>query len=85
VAFHAGNGTLQEMKTPQVGQRVWADGLKGTFIVVAVHPTQSLADLQLTDGTQATEKHVPFGMIHGLGEDFSQGAARIVKEFTEGR
>lgn len=73
------------MKNPQVGQRVWADGLQGTYVIVAVHGDLGLADLQLTTDTGATQKQVPFGMIHALGEDFSQGAARIVSDYTEGR
>jgi hypothetical protein len=73
------------MQSPQVGQRVWADGLSGTYTVIAVHPETGLVDLQLTDATQAIEKGVPVGLIHMLGEDFSQGAARIGKQYTEGR
>jgi hypothetical protein len=73
------------MKSPQIGQQVWADGLKGTYLIVAVHPDQSLADLQLTDGSQTVEKDIPFGMIHALGEDTSQTAARIVSNYTGGR
>jgi hypothetical protein len=66
--------------TPQVGQRVWADGLTGTYRIVALHTTRSLADLQLAGGLQTIEKHVPFGMIHALGEDFSQAASRIMRD-----
>jgi hypothetical protein len=72
------------MKNPQVGLQVWADGLKGTYLIVAVHSDQSVADLQLTDGSQTLEKDIPFGMIHALGEDTSQGATRIVSDYTEG-
>ncbi|MGC2637353.1 MAG: hypothetical protein WA294_09255 [Acidobacteriaceae bacterium] len=73
------------MKSPQVGQQVWADGLKGTYLILAIHPDHGLADLQLTGDTKTVEKNIPFGMIHALGEDTSQTAARIVSNYTGGR
>lgn len=59
------------MKNPHVGQRVWAERQIGTFVVLAVDESQSLADIQATDGTDAIEKHVPFGLLHALGGDSS--------------
>jgi hypothetical protein len=59
------------MKNPQVGQLVWAEKLKGTFTIHAVHREHSLVDLQSTDGEGAVEKQVPFGLIHALGGDIS--------------
>jgi hypothetical protein len=55
-----------------VGQNVWAETLTGTFTIVAVHLDKSLADLQSTDGTDAIQRDVPFGLIHALGGDHSQ-------------
>jgi len=59
------------MKNPQVGQLVWAEKLTGTFVIVAVHPDQRLADLQSTEALGARKHGVPFGMIHALGGDIS--------------
>jgi hypothetical protein len=71
------------MKSPRVGQRVWAEGLNGTFAVVRINDAQGVADLELTTGTHRIEKHIPFNAIHPLGGgDVSQAAARIVREST---
>jgi hypothetical protein len=59
------------MRNPQLGQRVWAETLTGTFTVAAVHTDKSLADLQSTNDTKVFETHVPFSLIHALGGDVS--------------
>lgn len=59
------------MKNPHVGQRVWAEKLTGTFVIVAVDQDQGLADIQATNGTEAIEKHIPLGLLHALGGDSS--------------
>ncbi len=59
------------MKNPHVGQRVWAEKLIGTFVIVAVDDDQAFADIRLTTGTKPVEKHVPIGLIHALGGDSS--------------
>ena len=57
------------MRKPQAGQKVWAETLKGTFVIVAVHQSHSLADLRSMNGV--IEEDVPFGLIHAVGGDFS--------------
>lgn len=59
------------MKNPHVGQRVWAEKLIGTFVIVAVDEDQGLADIQPMNGADVIEKHVPFGLLHALGGDSS--------------
>lgn len=57
------------MRTPQIGQLVWAQTLSGTYTVIAVDREQSLADLQSADEQHTVEKHVPFGQIRPIGGD----------------
>lgn len=57
------------MKRPRLGQRVWAEGLRGTFIVVRLDEDKGLADLELTSGTHFIERHIPSGAIPPVGED----------------
>ncbi len=59
------------MKNPHVGQRVWAEKLTGTFVIVALYKEDGLADIQSTNGMDPVEKHVPLGLIHALGGDAS--------------
>jgi hypothetical protein len=59
------------MKSPQLGQRVWTELLDGTFVVIALHPKEALADLRSTDGTNAVQVHVPFVTIRAVGGDHS--------------
>lgn len=59
------------MKNPHVGQRVWAEKLMGTFVIVALDESQSLADIQSTDGTNAIEKRISLRLLHALGGDSS--------------
>jgi hypothetical protein len=58
------NGIIKRMKNPHIGQRVWADGLTGTFTVVQIYEYQGTADLELTTGTQKIEIHIPLTAIH---------------------
>jgi hypothetical protein len=71
------------MKKPKLDQIVAASGKNGVFKVIRVDEGQSVADLELTTGTHFIEKNIPFNSIHPLDEDFSQAAARIVREATE--
>jgi hypothetical protein len=56
------------MRNPHLGQKVRADGVDGTFIVVKTNTSQGLADLESTDGTRKIRMHLPFSAIHPLGE-----------------
>jgi hypothetical protein len=56
------------MKGLRVGQKVWVEGFTGTFTVVKVYATLRVADLELATETQKTRLHLPFGVIHQLGE-----------------
>lgn len=59
------------MENPQVGQRVWAEKLTGTFTVVAVDGDQRLAELQSTEVNNTRELAVRFLLIHAVGGDHS--------------
>jgi hypothetical protein len=52
------------MRNPHVGERVWVDGLRGTFTVVRINAYQDTADLELTNGARKIELHIPFAAIH---------------------
>jgi len=43
------------MKNPHVGQRVWAEKLTGTFVIVSVDD-QGFADIQDTEGSNVIER-----------------------------
>ena len=58
------------MKNPHVGQRVWAEKLTGTFVIVSVDD-QGFADIQDTEGSNDIERRVPLGLLHALGGDSS--------------
>jgi hypothetical protein len=58
------------MKNPHVGQRVWAEKLTGTFVIVSVDD-QGFADIQDTEGSNVIERRVPLGLLHALGGDSS--------------
>jgi hypothetical protein len=60
----ADRGMMEKMTKPHIGQRVWADGMTGTFTVVRIYEYQGTADLELTTGTKKTELHIPFAAIH---------------------
>jgi hypothetical protein len=62
------------MKNPHLGQRVWADGLTGTFTVVRINTYQGTADLELTTGTHKIE-NIPFTAIRPVGYDRRTGAS----------
>lgn len=70
---------MKRMENPRIGQRVWADGQDGTFIVVRTNTFQGVADLELTTGTQKIELHIPFSAIHPVGEDL-QAYRRIDRD-----
>jgi hypothetical protein len=59
------------MKNPHVGQRVWAEKLTGTFVIVAVDEDYGFADIQSMNDVSAIQKHVPISLIHALGGDSS--------------
>jgi hypothetical protein len=63
------------VRKPRIGQRVWADGLTGTFTVVRVNTYQGTADLELTIGTKKVETHIPFSDIHPVGDDWRRTGA----------
>jgi hypothetical protein len=63
------------MRNPRIGQRVWADGLTGTFTVVRINTYQGTADLELTTGAQKIELHIPFTSIHPVGDDYRRKGA----------
>lgn len=58
----------ESMKLPHMGQRVWADGLIGTFTVVRLDEDHGVANLELTTDTRVIEQHIPFDTIHPLGD-----------------
>jgi hypothetical protein len=70
---YADGGMMEKMRNPRIGQRVWADGLTGTFTVVRINTYQGTADLELTTGTQKIEMHVPLSAIHPVGDDRRTG------------
>jgi hypothetical protein len=59
------------MKNPHVGQRVWAEKLVGTFVIVGVDEKQITADIQSTDDPNVIQKQVPLRLLHALGGDSS--------------
>jgi len=68
---------------PRKGNKVFADGHKGTFTVIRVDKGRGVADLELTTGTHKIEKNIPFNALHPADEDVNQAAARVVREATE--
>ncbi|MGA7350968.1 MAG: hypothetical protein WBX06_07425 [Acidobacteriaceae bacterium] len=52
-----------------MGQRVWAEKLTGTFVIVSVDD-QGFADIQAMEGSRI-ERRVPLGQLHALGGDSS--------------
>ncbi len=59
------------MKNPHVGQRVWAEKLTGTFVIMAIDEDSITADIQSTNGLDTIERNVPLGLLHALGGDAS--------------
>ena len=68
------------MRNPRLGQRVWADGLDGTFTVVKTNSFQGIADIESTDGTGKIRMHLPFSAIHPVGENLIQAADQKKRE-----
>jgi hypothetical protein len=62
------------MRFPRVGQRVWAEGLSGTFTVLRVDEGRKVAELELADGSRFVQNGVALNTIHPLGEDASRAA-----------
>ena len=65
---------IDGMMTPHVGQRVWADGLTGTFTVVRMDTERGVADLQLMGGPEQVHARTPLSTLHPVGEDTTQSA-----------
>jgi hypothetical protein len=63
------------MNDPHPGQRIWAIGLEGTFVIMAVHRGQRSVDLESIH-THKAEKNVSFDVINPLGGDISQARFR---------
>jgi hypothetical protein len=63
------DGIMNGMGNPHVGQRVWADGLKGTFTVILIDLERGAADLQLTTDTEQIHARIPLSQVHPVGED----------------
>lgn len=59
------------MRNPRIGQMVWANELDGTFTVVRIYASQGVADLESTSGSRRVRMHVPFTVIHPVGEDLT--------------
>jgi hypothetical protein len=59
------------MKNPHVGQRVWAEKLSGTFVILAIDEDHITADIQSANSSDLVEKNVPLRMLHALGGDAS--------------
>ena len=67
------DGIIDGVRNPNIGQRVWVDGLTGTFTVVRINAYQGTANLELTTGK--VEMHIPFSAIHPVGDDRRTGAS----------
>jgi hypothetical protein len=63
------------MRDPILGQRVWAVGLQGTFIIVAVDNEHRTVDLEAID-THEAHNHISFETINPLGGDLRQSRFR---------
>jgi hypothetical protein len=46
------------MKNPHVGQRVWAEKLTGTFVILAIDDDHVTADIQSTNSPEFIERRV---------------------------
>jgi hypothetical protein len=65
---------------PHVGQRVWADGLTGTFTVLLVDNDRGVADLQLTTDAEQSHAIISLSTLHPVGEDTTQSLVRRIKD-----
>ena len=59
------------MKNPHVGQRVWAEKLSGTFVILSIDEDRVTADIQSTNGSDLIERKVSLRQLHALGGDAS--------------
>ncbi|HEX4285581.1 MAG TPA: hypothetical protein VHZ28_10855 [Terracidiphilus sp.] len=64
------------MENPHLGQRVWAEGLQGTFSVVRIDDRNDVVDLELITDPKTIEKNIPMQNIHALGAEFSKAPPR---------
>lgn len=64
------------LRDPRLGQRVWVNGLTGTFVIVAVHRDERTVDLAAID-TLEVQNHISFDIINPLGPTSgTQGSAK---------
>ena len=71
------------MCTPKKGDRVFSQGMNGTFIVSTVKTNPNTVDLKLVGAAEYFERDVPWGVLtYADREDTSQAAARIAREST---
>jgi hypothetical protein len=59
------------MKNPHVGQRVWAEKLSGTFVILSIDDDHVTADIQSTNSPEFIERRVSLRLLHALGGDAS--------------
>jgi hypothetical protein len=74
-------------RTPQVGDRVFAGGHHGAFVVMEINNNNRTAKLQRIGPDGPTYPHLQLEwakLSFTDEEDASQAAARIVREATEG-
>ena len=73
--------------TPRRGDEVLAQGQSGTFRVEEIDASERTVVLRLIGATEYPKVGIPWGgltLVKRKGrEDFSQAAARIVREATE--
>ena len=63
---------MDPMENPRIGQRVWAEGLQGTFAIVRIDEDRGVVDLELTTDTHFLKKNIALDTIHELGREFSR-------------
>ena len=77
---------MAKKRTPQVGDRVFASGHHGAFVVMGVNVENQTAQLRRIGRDGPTMPALQIGW-HDVSfpdaQDASQAAARIVKEATE--
>jgi hypothetical protein len=69
-------GKIVGMRNPHLGQKVWADGLDGTFTVIRINTFQGVADIESTTGTRKIQMHIPFSAIHSVDEGANRESER---------
>jgi hypothetical protein len=72
------------MRIPKKGDRVFARGIRGTFIVSEVDVEGRRADLKLIGKAEHYERVILWRVLtYADQDDASQAAARVVREATE--